>query len=318
MRLFKYAETNLFYFSLVTFVFVSSFAMSLVVPEPIVVTRKQAQVSPLPVLSNIDFFPILSAQGAIAVDTISGVVLYEKNPDLPLLPASTTKIMTALVAMDHYSKSEVIKIGNLSVEGQKMGLFNGEEMTFEDLLYGLLVYSANDAAEALAQNYCAPRSSESEVGPCGRAAFIDQMNVKAQTLNLQNTRFSNPTGLDGEGHASTARDMARLSVIAMGDPYFAKIVATEDKIVTNIEQTSSYYLSTTNKLLGEVEGVLGVKTGWTQEARENLITFVERDGKKILVAVLGSQDRFGETEELIEWIFDSYNWTRVSYHRDLE
>ena len=147
-----------------SFVFVASFSLGLFKPEVIVVAfqREMPRVSPLPVLSpGTELFPIISAQGAIAVDLTSGVVLYEKNSDLPLLPASTTKIMTALVAMEYFPKNEILKIDNLSVEGQKMRLVKGEQISLDSLLYGLLIYSANDAAEALAQNH-----------EGGRAAFI--------------------------------------------------------------------------------------------------------------------------------------------------
>lgn len=256
----------------------------------------------LPLLGDNYGFPIMSAQAALAVDLDSKVTLYEKNPDSQLLPASTTKIVTALVSMDYYQPGQILKVGKVSVVGQKMGLVVGEEMKVEDLLSGLLVFSANDAAVTLAENY-----------PGGQEAFVLAMNAKAKEFNLENTTFSNPAGLDGNGHSTTARDLIRISEIAMKNPDFAKIVSTREVTVRSTNGKIAHKLVNINKLIGVVEGVLGVKTGWTENARENLVTYVERDGKRVMIAVLGSQDRFGETKELIDWIFANYSWEEIKY-----
>lgn len=304
MTFLKYfSRQRMVYLAMVAYVFVASTALasSKKIELPKISDIKIFNVSKLPVLKATPDFPVVSAQGAIAVDIDSGVVLYEKNPDAPLLPASTTKIMTALVALEEFDPGEVLEAQDPRVEGQKMGLAQGEKISFDGLLHGLLIYSANDAAMVLAQNY-----------PGGVKAFVERMNAKALELNLVNTRFTNPVGLDGGSHRSTARDMIRLSAIAMADPYFAAIVGTKEKMVVS-QSGTPHFLVSTNKLLGEVEGVRGVKTGWTENARENLVTYVERDNKKIILAVLGSQDRFGETRELIDWIFQNYTWTTVAF-----
>lgn len=295
---------RLFYLSAISFVFVVSFCLSFVrevkvLPQP---EKKISHVNPLPVLADSATFPVVSAQGVIVYDLDSSVTLYEKNPDAPLLPASTTKIITALVAMDYYPKDLVLEVGKVNVVGQKMGLVEGEKITVNDLLYGLLVYSANDAAEVLAENY-----------PGGRDLFIGDMNLKARELSMLNTNFENPVGLDGEKHYSTARDMVRLSEFAMRNPYFAQIVGTKETVVYSVDKRFVHRLKNINELLGKVEGVMGVKTGWTENARENLVTYVKRGDKTILLAVLGSQDRFGETEELINWTFGNYEWINVDY-----
>jgi len=296
---------RLLYISLLTFVFVASAALALTgsfsLPPKKEASHSQKNFVPLPVISKSSTFPIVSAQAALVIDMDSQVTLYEKNPDSPLLPASTTKIVTALVAMEYYPNDLILKVGDVKVEGQKMGLIKGEEITAENLLYGLLVYSANDAAEVLAQNF-----------PGGRDLFIAAMNIKAKELSLTHSKFYNPTGLDGNGHVSTARDLIRVSEIAMRDPMFAKIVGTKQKVVKSTNGKIAHSLRNINELLGKVDGVLGVKTGWTENARENLITYLERDNKRIMIALLGSQDRFGETEELINWIFASYTWQEVS------
>jgi D-alanyl-D-alanine carboxypeptidase (penicillin-binding protein 5/6) len=256
---------------------------------------------PNPVLSENTSFPIISARAALAVDLDSGVALYEKDPENSLLPASTTKIATALVAMDYYPEDAVLKVGKIQIEGQKMGLVEGEEITARDLLYGLLVFSANDAAEVLAENF-----------PGGRELFIASMNLKVKDLQLENTNFTNPSGLDGEGQFTTAKDLVRLSTVAMKNPRFAEIVRQKEIEVKSTDGRIIHELVTTNELLGNVEGVLGVKTGWTEDARENLVTYIEKDGRRVMIALLASQDRFGETKELIGWIFGNYKWKEVA------
>lgn len=292
------------YLLLLAFVLIATSVISLSQPNgvfgPLFAQNTERKFAPLPVLSEVSFFPILSSQAALVVDLDSEVSLYEKNPDSTLFPASTTKIVTALVAMDNYSAEEVLTVGRVTVEGQKMWLKTGEQIIVSDLLYGLLVYSANDAAEVLAENY-----------PGGREGFISAMNVKANELSLTNTLFRNPTGLDGNDQVTTARDLIRVSSIAMKNPFFAEIVGTKEKTVASIDGVTKHKLTNINELLGVVPGVMGVKTGWTESARENLVTYLERDGHKIMIAILGSQDRFGETKELIDWVFKNYTWTEV-------
>jgi len=298
-------KNNLLYLSMLSFVFIATSALSLnfgfdkliiyVYPE-----KNPKIYSDLPILKESAKYPILSAQSVMAVDLTSGVTLYEKDPNKALLPASTTKIVTALVAIDAYELDQVLKVGKIVVEGQKMGLVTGEEIKFVDLLNGLLIYSANDAAEVLAQNHTG-----------GRDLFIGLMNKKVKDLGLNNTHFGNPTGLDNGAQYSTTRDLIVVSKYAMKNPVFAEIVGTKEKKVKSIDNKYSHKLVNVNKLLGEVSGVFGVKTGWTENARENLVTYVERDNRKVMIVVLGSSDRFSETKELIEWIYQNYEWKKV-------
>ncbi len=298
-------KNKLLYLSMLSFILIATSAIALNNGLKNVVTyvfpeKKVKAYSDLPVLKNGANFPILSAQSVMAVDLTSAITLYEKDPNRALLPASTTKIVTALVAIDTYELEQVLKVGKTSVVGQKMGLVTGEEIKFIDLLNGLLIYSANDAAEVLAQNH-----------PEGRDVFIDLMNKKVKDLGLNNTHFSNPTGLDNGSQFSTTRDLVVVSKEAMKNPIFAEIVGTKEKIVKSVDNRFTHRLSNINKLLGEVDGVKGVKTGWTENARENLVTYVERNGRHVMTVVLGSSDRFGETKELIEWIFNNYTWEEV-------
>ncbi len=295
------------YLVMLAFVFVSTSALAISkeLPEVFqlgnVLVREEKVFPSLPVLSAESAFPILSAQGVMAVDLSSGISLYEKQADAKLLPASTTKIVTALVSLDTYNLDQVLTVGKeVKVVGQKMGLYVGETMRFEDLLYGLLVYSANDAAEVLAENY-----------PGGYDSFITAMNAKANELSMVNSHFDNPVGLDTANQYSTAKDLVRVSEVAMRDPVFAKVVGTKNIVVKDTAGKVTHNLRNINELLGTVPGVLGVKTGWTENARENLVTYIERDNHKIMIVVLGSQDRFGETKELINWIFENYDWQEV-------
>ncbi len=244
-------------------------------------------------------YPHLTAFAAVAQDVDSKTMLFLKNPNLRLYPASTTKIMTALVALDYYRDlAQTITINNESQAiGHTMGLKQGEVITVKALLYGLLVESGNDAALALANNYDG-----------GYDAFVAAMNTKARQLGLKDTSYKNPSGVEQAGHLTTARDLAILASHAVQNPIFNQIMQT--KAITFTDQSGKiiHSLQTTNKLLGVLPGVKGVKTGWTQNAGECLVTYVDREGKKIITVVLKSQDRFGETARLINWIFANYQW----------
>ncbi len=247
--------------------------------------------------------PFLTAKSALVMDRDSGVVIYEKNFHLRLLPASTVKIMTALVALDHYNLDDVLVVPSVSDEGQDMKLMVGEQITVRNLVYGLLISSANDAALTLAYHY-----------PGGQLAFIQAMNAKAETLHLDDSFFANPTGLDEEGlllippsHSSTL-DLARLSVEALKNPVFAQIVGTPKIVVTDVAGKIVHELFNINELLFYLEGVKGVKTGWTENAEECLVAYTEREGRGVVTVVLGSLDRFDETRALIEWTFANHQW----------
>lgn len=258
-----------------------------------------SQVSDYPVNVTGVPSPLLSARSALVVDVNSKAIIFNKNPDLKLLPASTTKIMTGLVALENYDLDQVLVASGSSL-GQVMELESGEKITVENLLYGLLVASGNDAATVLAQNY-----------PGGEAAFVAAMNGKAKNLGLTDTQFTNPTGLDDYGHYTTVHDLGLLAAYAMQNPTFAKMVATSSITVSDVDHTVSHELETINELLGKIEGLAGVKTGWTELAGECLVTYVKRGDRAIITVVLGSNDRFGESGQLIEWVYGNFNWQAV-------
>lgn len=242
--------------------------------------------------------PPLSAKAVLVKDLDTGEILYQKNNHSRIPIASTTKIMTALVASEYFAQNAPLTVrqgGNIS--GSRVGLVNGESLSFRSLLYGMLLNSGNDAAFAIAENY-----------PGGVANFVANMNKKAEALGATNTHFDNPAGFDSPNHFSSASDLALITEEALKSEILARIFSTKDTEVTSLDKTKKYKLHNLNKLLSSVSGVLGVKTGYTDLAKENLVGLVERDGHKILTVVLGSDDRFGESTTLIEWTFQNFSW----------
>lgn len=268
--------------------------------NPIVTTEvKEPELVLKPILSENVTPPTFSAKGIYSIDLATGQELFQKDQDKPLLPASTTKIATALVALQNYKPEDVVTVAKTKyVDGQVMGLKKGEKITIENLLYGLLVFSANDAAEELAGYY-----------PEGREVFIEEMNKLAEDQGLVKTHFTNPVGFDEYLHFSTPRDMSKLATYALNKEMFGKIVSTQSYNAQSIDGKTIHKLINTNQLLGKVEGVIGVKTGHTTTSGESLITLVDRNGHKVLITMLGSSDRFGESKALIEWIYSNYSWT---------
>jgi serine-type D-Ala-D-Ala carboxypeptidase (penicillin-binding protein 5/6) len=244
----------------------------------------------------------LSAAAAYVVDLTSMTVLYEKNPDQILYPASTSKMMTALVAMDNYSLDQKLTVATeaATVNGTKLFFLQGQQISVADLLAALLIYSANDSAYILANHHL-----------LGYAGFIHAMNQKALALGLTHTTFSNPAGLDELGQQSTARELNLLARELLKQPYLRELVATPDKKITNLEQGGSYDLHNTNQLLEQIRGVKGVKTGTTELAGEVLITLIEREGKQILISLLRSENRYADTSRLLAWIFNNYEWQKL-------
>ena len=243
--------------------------------------------------------PYVSARAVVIQDVVSKTMMYSKNPDTVLLPASLTKVMTALIALEHWSDLDtVIEVKNEDrAIGQTIELERGEHITIKNILYGLLVHSGNDAALALAENF-----------PGGYSAFVAAMNAKAKSLHLDHTTFKNPSGVEQYGHTTTARDLAVLAAYAMQNQVIANMAQTNRIVVTDVTGSISHDLETTNELLGQIPGLKGLKTGWTTNAGECLVSFVERDGHQIVVVVLGSLDRFGDSTALINWTYNHHNW----------
>ena len=238
----------------------------------------------------------VSAKAAILMHADSGRVLYEKNADEHMLIASTTKIMTAIVVLEHCEFDDLVEVDSRSagIEGSSMYLKAGESYTVEDLLYGLLLVSGNDAASALALHVA---DSMEE--------FAELMNAKAAELGMTESSFKNAHGLDEEGHYSTARDMAKLAAYCMGNEDFARIAGTVSHTVG--EQT----LVNHNRLLREYDGCLGLKTGYTMAAGRTLVTCAERDGARYVCVTLNDPDDWDDHKALYDWAFANYSFAEV-------
>ncbi|MGE4352662.1 MAG: D-alanyl-D-alanine carboxypeptidase family protein [Oscillospiraceae bacterium] len=238
-----------------------------------------------------------SAGAAILIHADSGEVLYEKNSSEPMLIASTTKIMTALIVLERCSPDElvVIKPEYTGIEGSSMYLEAGQEYSVRDLLYGMMLASGNDAATALA---CYTAGSVEN--------FVRLMNRKARALGLEDTQFENPHGLDAEGHHGTAHDLAVIMQAAIKNETFRAIVAT--KSVTIGEQTFVNH----NKLLWRYDGCLGGKTGYTMAAGRSLVSVAERNGLCLICVTLSDPDDWDTHMALYDWAFDTYCCEAVS------
>ncbi len=238
----------------------------------------------------------MSAQKAILVDTGTGRVLYEKDADSQSLIASTTKIMTALIVCEQTNVLDRMQIPKeaVGIEGSSMYLKEGEVLTVQELLYGLMLHSGNDAAVALAI-YCGGTVE----------GFVALMNDKAHRLGLENTHFENPNGLDSPGHYSTARDLATLTAYAMKNPIFYQTVSTKS---VKLGQRS---LTNHNKLLWRLPGADGVKTGYTRAAGRILVSSAARDGRRLICVTINDGNDWADHVALQEDGFARYTLQQI-------
>ena len=237
----------------------------------------------------------LSAAAAILMDADSGEVLYEKDAARRMRIASTTKIMTALVVLEHARLTDTITVtGDHMVEGSSMYLKPGETVTVEELLYGLMLCSGNDAALALA-DCCG-----------GLEEFVQAMNDKAAELGMQDTSFANPNGLDDEDHYSTARDMAKLACAAVNNETLMRIASTRTVTIGGRTMTNH------NKLLSYMDGCIGLKTGYTKAAGRTLVSCAERNGQRLVAVTLQDGNDWADHQALYEYGFAAYPARRAA------
>ena len=238
----------------------------------------------------------LSAQKAILMDASTGRVLYEKNADDRSLIASTTKIMTALVVCEQCNVLDRMRIPPeaVGIEGSSMYLQEGEVLTIQELLYGLMLHSGNDAAVALAI-YCGGTVE----------GFAELMNDKARQLGMDDSHFENPNGLDAPGHYSTARDLAVLAAYAMKNPIFCKTVSTKSIAI------GDRYLRNHNKLLWQVDGADGIKTGYTRAAGRILVSSAVREGRRLVAVTINAPDDWNDHAALLELGFAGFTNQRL-------
>ena len=238
----------------------------------------------------------VSAEKAYVLDAVSGRVLFEKNADAQSLIASTTKIMTALIVCEQCNVLDRMRIPKeaVGIEGSSMYLKEGEILTVQELLYGLMLSSGNDAAVALAI-YCGGTVE----------GFAELMNDKARLLGLTGTHFENPNGLDSPNHYSTARDLAHLAQYAMENPIFRQTVSTKNVTI------GQRCLTNHNKLLWRVEGADGVKTGFTKAAGRILVSSATREGRRIIAVTINDGNDWTDHAALLEAGFSRFNVQRI-------
>lgn len=239
-------------------------------------------------------YPNPGAASAVLIDAVSGKILYAKNAGEIMAPASTTKIMTAILALEYLPLDKTVTICSeaASQEGSSMALQKNEKKTVRELLYGLMLVSGNDAATALAE---AVAGTE--------AKFAALMTQKAHQLGMNNTQFKNASGLPARGHYSTASDLAILTQYAMRNGNFAKIVSTKVKAVSGVNSGKNRKLINHNKLLWEYRYTTGVKTGYTNTAGGCLVASAQRDGASLIAVVLKTSYIYDDTEKLFEYGF---------------
>ena len=235
--------------------------------------------------------PTPSAAGAVVMEAETGRLLYERRADEPMGIASTTKIMTALVVLERCPLDRTVTVDPAwtGIEGSSMYLEPGQELTVEELLYGLLLASGNDAAEALA---CVTAGSVE--------AFAGLMNEKAEQLGCANTHFANASGLDDPEHYASARDMGLIMRQALQNDDFRRIVSARTRTV------GENALVNHNRLLDECEGVFGGKTGYTQAAGRTLVTCCERNGLTLICVTLSDPDDWNDHKALYDWAYGEY------------
>ena len=249
--------------------------------------------------------PEVVGETALVIDGKNGQVLFEKNPHQKVYPASTTKILTAIIALENGRLDDKVTIHKdaCNIEGSAVGLQEGEIISLEDLLYSLMLNSGNDSAVAIAHH----------VGGTVEG-FVRMMNEKAAELGALNTHFNNPNGLPDAEHYSTAYDMALISRYAMQNPDFRKIVATKTKIIERDYPGAQTYLENRNRLLWQYDGAIGIKTGYTLEARQCLISAVSKQDREFITVVMKSEggNIWNDSKKLFDYCFDEFELVNLT------
>lgn len=243
-------------------------------------------------ITGYDKGPSNTAHAAVLYERTTGTVIYGKDMHARRAPASTTKVMTALLAIELGRMDDIVTVSQkaASVRGSSARLYPDQKIRLLDLLYGLLLNSGNDAAVAIAEHIAGSEE-----------AFVALMNERARELGLKNTHFENPHGLDAPQHYSTAYDLAILTDTAMNYPLFAQVVATREHV------TNHGAFRNTNKLLWSMEGAMGVKTGTTGQAGYCLVAAISGEGMELISVVLGSSDRWNDSIRLLNYGFNEFH-----------
>lgn len=245
----------------------------------------------------------VSSESAIVIEQNTGRILYSKNIDKERAMASTTKIMTAIVAIENGNLDEVVTVSEnaAGIEGSSIYLEANEQLTLEELLYGLMLRSGNDAAYAIAEH----------IGGGDVENFIDMMNRKAKEIGANNTHFMNPHGLHHEEHYTTAYDLAKITAYAMKNETFKTMVSTKKKTISWSNHEWNRSLTNKNKMLWNYEGGNGVKTGYTTDAGKCLVSSALRNNMQLIGVVLKSNDIWKDSTTILDYVFDHYEPYKV-------
>lgn len=239
----------------------------------------------------------LSTNYYILLDVSTNKILVSSRENERIYPASTTKLATALTALNVYPLNEVITVTQEYNDGKTMELKKDEKITIKNLVAGLLIYSANDAAYNLATQYSQ-----------GQVAFIDQMNSLMQKYGLKNTHFTNFDGLHDPNHYSTVYDLAQLGRVAIQNSTLKNFVKEKELVLTDVSGQISHHIISTNELLCIVPEIEGLKTGWTPDARGSFIGLINLRGHYLISVVAQSEDRFADTKILVDWAKNNITW----------
>ena len=303
MKQFKFFYKIMFLFFLTLFISKSVLADDLLPIEDDFDISEIMNVDSLETNSNPIQMPTINSRAYVVIDRKSNTILVGKNENQKKKMASTTKIMTALIVIEHTNLSDTVEISKKASNtgGSRLGLKTGDKITVSDLLYGLMMRSGNDAAVALAEHVAGSITD-----------FANLMNEKAISLGLSNTHFVTPHGLDEDEHYTTAYELALLSNYAMNNEIFAKIVGTKNYTITINGYPKA--LTNTNELLGVLNGVYGIKTGFTNGANRCLVTCCKRSDLDIICVVLGADTKKFRTTDsikLIEYVFQNFTYVDV-------
>lgn len=256
----------------------------------------------VPVFSYGYFEADISAQSAVVINADTNEIIFEKNPYEKKSMASTTKIMTSLLAIESSRLADTVTVSDaIHSDGSSVGLKEGYSLTLENLVYAMMLESGNDAAEVTAEYLCG-----------SEADFSELMNKKALKIGMSRTNFVTASGLDSDKHYSTAYDMAILAAYAVRNPIFRRICSTDKYTVSFIEPDYSATFSNHNKLLNRCEGVFGIKTGFTKKSGRCLVTSCERNGVTLICVTMNAPDDWNDHEKLYEICFSGLKINRVN------
>ncbi|WP_243643743.1 D-alanyl-D-alanine carboxypeptidase family protein [Tepidibacillus fermentans] len=243
----------------------------------------------------------LVGESAILVDVTTGEILFEKNMDKPMYPASVTKIMTVILALEKGNLDDIVTVSKNAAtqDGTRIYLVEGEKVRLKDLVYGALLNSGNDAAVAIAEHFGGSVES-----------FVEMMNEKAKVLGMKNTHFANPSGLPNPNHVTSAYDMSLLAMYALKNPVFREIASSKTYDAKWIGNNVHAFIQNHNRLLWDYPFATGMKTGYTVAARSTIVASANKDGRELIAVVLKSDPRafYKDAEQLLDY---GYQKTRL-------